>query len=65
MAKTKHRRVTIASLQRAGLPVVRGKVYVHREWMPTHRISLAALHRKLAMFRGSLAEEIARAREEG
>ena len=65
MAKIKQQRVTIASLQRAGLPVVRGKVYVRPEWIPTHRISLAALHRKLAAFRGSLAEEIARAREEG
>jgi len=65
MAKTKNHRATLASLQKGGLSVVPGRLYVYQEWLPRHPQSLEALHRKLAVFRGSLADEIARARDEG
>lgn len=62
---TEIHRVTLKDLQRAGLPVVEGRVYVRKDWVPKRPISLAALYHKLAKFPGSLAEEIAHLREEG
>ena len=65
MAKVKERQLTIHELQQAGLSVVPGRTYVRKEWLPKRHISLQALHRKLAKFTGSLADEISRARDEG
>ena len=65
MSVVKHRRSTIRHLQELGLPVVAGRSYVRKEWLPKHPVSLETLHRKLAVFRGSLAEELAHLREEG
>jgi len=65
MSKVRERQVTIKDLQKAGLPIVPGRVYVRKEWLPKRRFSIETLHRKLATFRGSLADEIARARDEG
>ena len=65
MAHIQTHQITLHDLRKAGLPVVSGRAYVRKEWLPKRRLSLATLHRKLATFRGSLAEELARAREEG
>jgi len=65
MAKVKNHHVTIRDLQKTGLPVVPGRAYVRKAWLPKRRLSIEALHRKLATFHGSLADEIARARDEG
>jgi hypothetical protein len=66
MAKLEERPfLTIRDLQKAGMAVVPGRVYVHKEWVPKHPLSLQALHKKCSVFRGSLAEEIARTRDEG
>ena len=65
MAKLKDRRMTVKDFQKLGLAVVPGRVYVRKEWLPKRRLSLEALHRKLATFHGSLADEVGRARDEG
>jgi hypothetical protein len=65
MGETRTHRLTLNDLRKAGLPVVPGRAYVRKAWLPKRRLSLAALHRKLATFRGSLAGELARARDEG
>ena len=65
MSYVRDHQLTMKDLQKAGLPIVPGRVYVRKEWLPKRRLSLQALHRKLATFRGSLADEIARSREEG
>lgn len=66
MAKVKDRHVTIQDLQRAGIPVHSGKDYF-RGWpfsFPRRRVSLQQVRQILAKIPYSLAEEVARMREE-
>lgn len=66
MAHVKDRHVTIRDLQRAGIPIHSGKEYF-KEWpflFPKRHVSLEHVRRILAKIPYSLAEEVARMREE-
>ena len=56
--------VTIRDLQRAGIPIHSGKEYF-KEWpRPKRHVSLERVQSILAKIPGSLAEEVARMRDE-
>ena len=60
--KMRHSR--IEALRRAGVPIVRGKDFIPPSYILRQQVSLKAVHRALASFKGSLAEELSRMREE-
>lgn len=55
---------TIKDLQKAGIPVIPGNEYIPKEWLPKKLVSLQEVHKRLSKIKGSLAEDIARIREE-
>lgn len=55
----------IEALRKAGVPIIRGKDLVPSVYILRRRVSLKAVHRALAPFKGNLAEEVARMRDEG
>jgi len=64
MAKVENRHVTIKDLQRAGIPIHSGKEYF-KDWpRPKRKVSLERVRAILAKIPYSLAEEVARMREE-
>lgn len=64
MAKVKDHDVTIADLQRAGIPVHTSKAYF-KDWpRPRHTVSLERVRAAMTKIPGSLAEEVARMRDE-
>jgi len=66
MAKLHTRHVTIKDLQQAGIPIHTGKEYF-KEWpfrFPRRQVSLQRVRQILAKVPFSLAEEVARMREE-
>ena len=60
--KTHHS--SLETLRRAGVPIIRGKDLVPASYIFRKRVSLKAVHRALASFKGSLAEEVTRMRDE-
>jgi len=64
MAKVHHPAVTIKDLQKMGYPVIPGKDYIPKEWLPKKPISLEAVRRRLAKIKGSLAQTVADMRDE-
>lgn len=66
MEKLRERRVTLQHLQRAGIPIHPGNEYF-KAWpfhFPQRRVSLQRVRQILAKLPYSLAEEVARMREE-
>jgi len=64
MRHVKDRHVTIKDLQRAGIPIHSGKEYF-KDWpRPKRKVSLERVRAILAKIPYSLAEEVARMREE-
>jgi len=66
MARVKNHHVTIKALQKAGIPVHAGKEYF-KAWpfhFPRRRVSLQRVRQILAKIPYSLAEDVARMREE-
>ena len=66
MAKVRNRHMAIKDLQRAGIPIRSGKEYF-KEWpfhFPRRKVSLQRVRQILAKIPYSLAEEVARMREE-
>ena len=55
---------SIEALRRAGIPIIRGKELIPASYILRKRVSLKAVHRALASFKGSFAEEVARMRDE-
>jgi len=65
MAKVRNRRPTIRELQRAGIPIHSSREYF-KDWpKPKRQVSLQEVRTILAKVPVSLAEEVARMREEG
>lgn len=64
MAKVKNRRMTIRDLQRAGIPVKPARRYLPKDWRRYPATSLERMQAILAKFKGSLAEEVVRLRED-
>ena len=64
MAIVHARHITIQDLQKAGVPVTPGSVYIPKSWLPRRPVSLEEVHRRLAKIKGSLAEDIAKMREQ-
>lgn len=60
--KVQHSR--IEALRRAGVPILKGRDFIPASYILRKRVSLKAVHRALASFKGSLAEEVSRMREE-
>lgn len=58
-------RSRIEALRRAGVPIIRGREFIPPSYILRKQVSLKAVHRALASFKGSLAEEVSRMREEG
>jgi hypothetical protein len=66
MAKVRNQRVTIQDLKRAGVPIHSGQEYF-KDWpfpFPKRKISLQRVRQILGKLPYSLAEEVARMREE-
>jgi len=61
----KVKRSRIDALRRAGVPIINGRTFIPASYILRKRVSLKAVHRALASFKGSLAEEVSRMREEG
>jgi len=55
----------IDALRKAGVPILRGKDLIPASYILRKRVSLKTVHRALASFKGSLAEELAHMRDEG
>jgi len=65
MAKATHRSViTIRDLQKLGYPVIPGSEYIPKAWLPKKPVSLEAVRQRLAKIKGSLAETVAKIRDE-
>ena len=64
MAVTKHRHVTVKDLQKLGYPIILGRDYIPKEWLPKKTVSLETVRRRLAKIKGSLAETVAQMRDE-
>jgi len=60
----KPRHSSIEALRRAGVQILRGKDLVPASYILRKRVSLKTVHRALASCKGSLAEEVARMRDE-
>ena len=58
------RHVTIEDLRKAGVPVHTGKEYFKSWPRPKHPVSLERIRTLMTKIPGSLAEEVARMREE-
>lgn len=56
--------ITIEELRRMGFPVTSGSKYIPKSWLPKRVPSLQEIHKRLSKIKGSLAEEIARMRDE-
>ena len=64
MAKVNHARLTVRELQQAGIPIHTGHEYF-KDWpRPKRHVSLERVRAILAKLPGSLAEEVARMRDE-
>ena len=66
MGKVRNHHVTIKELQQAGIPIHTGKEYF-KDWpflFPKRKVSLQRVRQILAKLPYSLAEEVARMREE-
>lgn len=64
MRHVKDRHVTLHDLQKMGYPIIPGSAYVPAEWLPKKPVSLAAVRRRLAKIKGSLAETVADIRDQ-
>ena len=63
MSVTKNK-ITVQDLIKMGLPITPGDKYIPKEWIPKKAPSLVEIRRRLSKIKESLAETVARMRDE-